>query len=279
MALAVAERAGAELAGLKNDAGESPLQMALKAGLEEVALKMLEKAGKKALEMRDGKGESLLHAAARVGLTEVSLSLLSLAGDDFAGMQNELGETAMLVAINSKKHKVALALLQKMPEAALRACDSKGESLLHAAVRFGLTEPGAPPVLKDHMAQQVMPKDRLKRGDCPLCGKGVYTDQPRTVDDRTYYHDLCLAAKEVALAVAERAGAELAGLKNDAGESPLQMALKPGLQAIVECPAGHAMEMLSSGSFWTCNVCVRNEHQRNLNIRLTVKFLSSIVTP
>ena len=55
-------------------------------------------------------------------------------------MQNEHGETAMLVAINSKKHKVALALLQKMPEAALRACDSKGESLLHAAVRFGLTE-------------------------------------------------------------------------------------------------------------------------------------------
>ena len=109
------------------------------------------------------------------------------------------------VAIKDKNPQLALALLQKMPEAALRACDSKGESLLHAAVRVSLTE--------------------------------------------------------VALAVAERAGAELAGLKNDAGESPLQMALKPGLQAIVECPAGHAMEMLSSGSFWTCNVCKTSQYE------------------
>jgi len=50
--------------GIKNDAGESPLQMALNAGLEEgVALKLVEKAGKEALEMRDSKGDSSLHLA------------------------------------------------------------------------------------------------------------------------------------------------------------------------------------------------------------------------
>jgi hypothetical protein len=38
LALAICERVGAELVGMKNDAGESPLHMALNAGLEEVAV-------------------------------------------------------------------------------------------------------------------------------------------------------------------------------------------------------------------------------------------------
>ncbi len=32
-------------------------------------------------------------------------------------------------------------------------------------------------------------------------------------------------------------------------------------QAIVECPAGHAMEMLSSGSSWRCDVCKTSQHE------------------
>ena len=59
------KRLGAELVGMKNDAGESPLHKNLYAGLEEVALKVVEKPGKEALEMRDSKGDSSLHLAVR----------------------------------------------------------------------------------------------------------------------------------------------------------------------------------------------------------------------
>ena len=76
------ERVGASV-GIKNDAGESPLQMALNAGLEEgVALKLVEKAGKEALEMRDSKGDSSLHLAVRCGLKDAAIKLVEQLGEE-----------------------------------------------------------------------------------------------------------------------------------------------------------------------------------------------------
>ena len=35
---------------------------------------------------------------------------------------------------------------------------------------------------------------RMRRGECPSCGMGVYNDQPRLNDNGTYYHEACLEA-------------------------------------------------------------------------------------
>jgi endogenous inhibitor of DNA gyrase (YacG/DUF329 family) len=37
-------------------------------------------------------------------------------------------------------------------------------------------------------------EERVHRGDCPACGKGVYSDQPRSNENGSYYHEECLSA-------------------------------------------------------------------------------------
>jgi len=37
---------------------------------------------------------------------------------------------------------------------------------------------------------------RSHRGDCPTCGKGVYSDEPRTQENGSYYHEDCTAASK-----------------------------------------------------------------------------------
>jgi len=49
---------------------------------------------------------------------------------------------------------------------------------------------------------------RSHRGDCPTCGKGVYSDEPRTQENGSYYHEDCTSAskgKETTQARAESA--------------------------------------------------------------------------
>ena len=41
-------------------------------------------------------------------------------------------------------------------------------------------------------------RGRVHRGDCPKCGKGVYSDQPRTSEGGFYFHEECLAATKSA---------------------------------------------------------------------------------
>ena len=47
--------------------------------------------------------------------------------------------------------------------------------------------------LKSGVEKEEPDDSRKKRGDCPLCKKGVYSDELREFKDGSYYHDECIA--------------------------------------------------------------------------------------
>jgi hypothetical protein len=53
----------------------------------------------------------------------------------------------------------------------------------------------------------------VRRGTCPICIQGVYTNQPRALDRGTYYHEVCLSENVVKRGVDNaRAGNELSSM-------------------------------------------------------------------
>jgi hypothetical protein len=149
-------------------------------------------------------------------------------------------------AIKDKNQQVALALLQKMPEAALRACDGKGESLLHAAARFGLTEValGLLSLAGDDIAGMqnelgetalhVAIKDKNQQVALALLQK-MPEAALRACDGKgeSLLHAAArFGLTEVALGLISLAGDDIAGMQNELGETALHVAIKDKNQQV-----------------------------------------------